>query len=100
VNRIAQQPDRPGQHGQQQLHQAGDAQADRADRNRAVGLPPLVGVISRPGKPKSRGRITLPEGLVHQARIMTQTTRARRLLSCRPGEHAIWRSCAGAAGRG
>ena len=63
VDRIAQQPDRPGQHGQQQLDQAGDAQADRADRNRAVGLPPLVGVISRPGKRKAQAGSRCPRVL-------------------------------------
>jgi hypothetical protein len=68
VDRIAQQPDRTGQHRDQQLGQARQAQPGRADRDRAVGLPPLIRVITRMRKRESHARITLPQSLVHDAK--------------------------------
>ena len=69
MDRVAQQPDRASEHRQQQLNQAGGSEADRADSNRPVGLPPLVGVVATACQRERRGRVTLPQGLVHPARI-------------------------------
>ena len=63
VDRIAQQPDRTSQDGQQQLDQAGGAQADRADGNGTIGLPPFAGVVSGMCQRKRQGWVTLPQGL-------------------------------------
>jgi hypothetical protein len=60
VDRIAQQPDRTSQHREQQLDQAGGAQADRADRNGTIGLPPFIGIVSAMGQRKRQGWVTLP----------------------------------------
>jgi hypothetical protein len=60
VDRIAQQPDRTSQDREQQLDQAGGAQADRADRNGPVGLPPFAGVVSALCQRKRRCWVTLP----------------------------------------
>jgi len=52
MNRIARQPGRAGRHRQQQLDQAGGVKADRADRDRPVGCPPVPGIVAdaREGK--------------------------------------------------
>ena len=42
VDRVSEQPHRARQQGQQQLDQPGGRQADRADRDRPVGLPPVL----------------------------------------------------------
>jgi hypothetical protein len=70
VDRIAQQPDRTGQHGEQQLGQAGGTQAERADRDGPVSLPSLGGVVADPRERERRRRVTLPEGLVHPVRLV------------------------------
>ena len=59
MDRVAQQPDRAGEDRQQQLGQAGRAQADRADRNGTIGLPPFVGVVSAVCQRKRRGWVAL-----------------------------------------
>lgn len=69
MDRVAEQADRPGQHGEQQLGQPGGGQAGRADGDRAAGLPPLVRVVPRAGQREGERRVTLPQGLVHPARI-------------------------------
>jgi len=60
VDRIAQQPHRTSQHCQQQLDQTGDAQADRADGDRTIRLPPLIGVVSAMRQRKRQRWVTLP----------------------------------------
>ena len=60
----AEQPDRAGKQGQQQLNQSGGAQANRADRYGPVGLPPLVGVITAVSERERFGRVTLADGVM------------------------------------
>lgn len=69
MDRIAEQPNRAGQHRQQQLDQPCGAQADRADRHRPVGRPPVPGVITDIREGKGCCGITLPRCLVHRARM-------------------------------
>ena len=71
MNRVAEQPDRAGQHRQQQLDQAGSAQAGRADHRRTVRRPPVAGIVTGDRKGKSRRGIPQPQGLVHPARMTT-----------------------------
>jgi len=59
MDRIAQQADRAGQHGEQQLDQASGAQTERADRDGPVSLPSLAGVVADPRERERRSRITL-----------------------------------------
>jgi hypothetical protein len=77
VDRISQQPDRAGQHRDQQLGQPGQAQPDRADRHCAIGLPPLIRVIPRISQRNSQGRVALSSRLVHPARITIVTRTSR-----------------------
>ena len=87
MDRIAEQPDRARQHRQQQLDQAGGAQADGADRHRPVRRPPVPGIITGIRQGKRRSGITQPRGLMHRARIT---------LCLMPGQ--IWScTCSGAA---
>ena len=62
MNRIAQQPDRAGQYRQQQLDQAGGAKADRADRDRPVGCPPVPGIVADAREGETLRGITQPRG--------------------------------------
>ena len=70
MDRIAQQADRSGQDGEQQLDQAGGAQADRAERNGPICLPPFAGIVSGMCQRKRRSWVTLPQGLMHPVRII------------------------------
>jgi hypothetical protein len=45
MDRIARQPDRTGEDGEQQFDQAGGSKTDRADGNRAVRLATLVSIV-------------------------------------------------------
>ena len=56
---------RTGQDCEKQLDQAGGAQADRADSDGAIRLPPFVGVVSGMCQRERCGWVTLAYGLVH-----------------------------------
>src|SRR5580700_1864711 len=67
VDRIAEQPDRAGQDRQQQFHDAGRGQPDRADRDRPVGVPAFLHVIPGAGQRKRGRRVAYAGGLMHFA---------------------------------
>jgi hypothetical protein len=67
MDRVPQQPDRAGQDRQQQLDDAGRGQPDRADRDRTVGFPAFLHVISGARQGKRGGRVTHTCGFMHPA---------------------------------
>ena len=95
MDRVAQQPNRPGEDSEQQLDQAGSREADRADGNRAVCLPPLVGIIPAMRQRERSCRVALSSSLVHGAQdsrkaelpahspspVLPPSARGRQLLS-------------------
>jgi hypothetical protein len=62
-------PNRAGHHRKKQLDDARDSQPGGADRDRAVGFAPVLGVVAQPGQRKGSGRVPDPGGLVHFLRI-------------------------------
>ena len=69
VDRVAEQADRAGEHGNQQLSQAGGRQPGGADRDGPVRLAAIFAVVAAHRKREGRGRIALARGLVHPPRM-------------------------------
>ena len=78
VDRVAEQPDRPGQDREQQFDHAGHGQPDRADRDGPVGLPAFVHVIAGNGQRERGSRVAHAGGLVHPA-SMARVPSARQI---------------------
>jgi hypothetical protein len=81
VDRVAEQPDRAGQDGQQQFCDAGRSQPDRADRDRPVGLPAFLHVIPGAREGKRGGGVTQACGFMHAA-MMTAVRLASKIAQC------------------